>query len=104
MDSSRCVRATREGGLLTKPLTLSGESLNLNFLTQTGGQIRVSLESPEGETLAQSEWLTGDQIAHPVEWQAGTGLPAFQGRAVRLRLSMKKADLYSIQFGPTVSQ
>lgn len=101
VDGFVSVRAGDEGGdLLTKPLRLSSESLKLNFLTQDGGQIRVRLESPEGETLAQSQWLTGDQLAHPVEWQAERDLQALQGRAVRLRFSMKKADLYSIQFGP----
>lgn len=102
VDGLVSVRAGDEGGeLLTKTLTFSGESLMLNFLTQDGGQIRVRLESPDGKTLAQSQWLTGDQLAHPVAWQAGTDLQALQGRPVRLRFSMKKADLYSIQFGST---
>lgn len=102
VDGFVSVRAGEEGGeLLTKTLTFTDESLKLNFLTQDGGQIRVRLESPEGETLAESQWLTGDELAHPVEWQAGADLQPLQGRAVRLRFSMKKADLYSIQFGPT---
>lgn len=101
VDGLVSVRAGDAGGdLLTKTLTFSGESLILNFLTQDRGQIRVRLESPEGEMLAQSEWLSGDQLAHPVKWQAGADLHALQGRTVRLRFTMKKADLYSIQFGP----
>lgn len=105
VDGFVSVRAGDEGGdLLTKPLKLSGDPLNLNFLTQAGGQIRVHLESLEGETLAQSQWLTGDELVHPVKWQSGTDLQALQGRAAQLRFSMKNADLYSIQFGSTVSQ
>ncbi len=102
VDGLVSVRAGEEGGdLLTKPLTLSGMPLNLNFKTGEGGQIRVRLESPSGEMLAESAWLTGDEIAHPVQWPVGTDL---QGRTVRLRFSMKNADLYSIQFGRAASQ
>lgn len=104
VDGFVSVHAGVEGGeLLTKPLTFSGEWLELNFATHDAGQIRVSLESPSGEILAQSELLTGDEIAHPVQWQAGTDLQAFQGRTVRLRFSMKNADLYSIRFGSATS-
>ncbi|MEZ6148771.1 MAG: hypothetical protein R3C09_01505 [Pirellulaceae bacterium] len=101
VDGFVSVRAGEEGGeLLTKTLTFTGESLKLNFLTQDGGQIRVRVESPEGEPLAQSRELTGDELAHSVEWLEGADLQSLQGRTVRLRFSMKKADLYSIQFGP----
>ena len=57
-----------------------------------------------GEMLAQSELLTGDEIAHRVQWQAGTDLRTFQGQTVQLRFAMKNADLYAIQFGPVTSE
>ncbi len=105
VDGFVSVRAGNEGGdLLTKPLTFRGETLKLNFATRDGGQIRVRLESPSGEMLAQSELLTGDEIAHRVQWQAGTDLQTFQGQTVRLRFAMRNADLYSIQFGPATNE
>lgn len=99
VDGLVSVHAGDEGGeLLTKLVTLSGTTLILNFVTEDAGRIRVSLESPNGERLAQSEWLNGDEVAHPVQWKEGSDLPSLQGRDVRLRFEMKNADLYSIQF------
>ena len=46
----------------------------------------------------QSDEFYGDQIAHVVHWKGKKDLARIAGRAVRLKLTMYDADLYSLRF------
>ncbi len=104
VDGFVSVRAGAEGGeLITKPVTFSGKELLLNFATAEGGSVRIELQNGEGKpidgfTLADCEPLEGDAIGRTVQWKAASELGSLAGRPVRLRIVLKHADLYSIQF------
>ena len=77
----------------------------VNFQTEDSGSVRVGLETTDGEPLAGYEItncspLHGDRIRHTVAWEDEADLSPLQGKTVRLRFQLKKADLYSIQFQP----
>jgi hypothetical protein len=42
--------------------------------------------------------LIGDRIDQTVTWKHGTDVSRLAGKPIRLRIVMKDADLYSLQF------
>jgi hypothetical protein len=96
---------SRDGELITKPLTFTGKSLSVNFQTTGKGSIRVEIQDGKGKpipgfTAAESKPLTGDAIEQTVQWKPGSNLAALAGKIIRVRFVMKNADLYSLRFAP----
>lgn len=102
-DGFVSVHAGAAGGeMLTRPLVFSGSRLVVNYSTSAVGALRFELCDEQGEplpglSLADSEVLFGDEIAHEVAWREAT-CASVAGRPVRLRVRLRDADLYSIQF------
>lgn len=95
----------RGGELLTRPFTMSGTRLKLNLETSAAGSIRVEIQTPAGEPLdgyqaTDCHLLFGDSLERVVEWQRGSDLSALSGVPLRLRILIKGADLYALQFTP----
>lgn len=106
LDGFASVRAPYEGGeVITKPLTFDGKRLLLNFATSAAGGVRVEIQDERGValpgfTLAEARELIGNEIERAVSWQRGDNVSALAGKVVRLRLAMKDADVYGLQFAP----
>jgi hypothetical protein len=104
VDGFVSLRAGKEGGqLLSKPFTFDGSKLVVNFATEENGEVRVALVDANGKPLPgfsaqQCKPLVGDEIAGVVHWKGEGDLSKLAGTAVRLRVEMRSADLYSIQF------
>jgi hypothetical protein len=94
------------GELLTRPLVFDGGNLALNFETSGAGSVQVELQDEAGEplegyTLADCPLIVGDHLRYTVRWKAkGGDLRALAGKPLRLRIALKDADLYSLQFVP----
>lgn len=111
LDGMVSVNADYAGGeFVTKPFTYTGDTLLLNFETSAAGSIRLELQDERGHPIPGYELenfppLWGDQIAHPVTWTAnprwGTSLKKLEGTPIRIRVVLRDADLYSIQFRPS---
>ena len=107
-DGFVSIRAGDDGGeLITKPFVLNemAERLKVNFKTNDGGTVRVGLETADGKPIAGYEInncvpLSGDHIQRNVAWKNGSDLNSLEGKTVRLRFQLKKADLYSLQLQP----
>lgn len=104
LDGFVSIHAPMSGGeLVTKPVTFSGKSLTMNFATSAAGGVCVEIQSADGKpvpgfSLADAEEQFGDSIARTVAWKNGADVSALAGKPVRLRFSLKDADLYSIKF------
>lgn len=90
------------GTALSRPLAFQGRRLELNVAAASGG-VRVELLDEEGRplpgrTLADCDPIQTDAVAHPVTWGGDGDVSAFSGRPVRLRLAMRSAKLYALQF------
>tara|TARA_B100001123_G_scaffold450786_1_gene623763 strand:- start:1042 stop:2463 length:1422 start_codon:yes stop_codon:yes gene_type:complete len=101
MDGFVSVNAPLNGGtLITKPFIFHGRALTMNYATSAAGSIQVELQDPEGQPLPGFEltnYIFGDQIDGPITWE-GANLRELSGRPVRLRVVLKDADLFSLQF------
>ncbi len=92
-----------DGELLTKPLTITGEKLIINYSTSAAGSIQVEIQDVNGIpvpgfTLADCPAIVGDKIESPVYWNNDPSLNALSANPLRLRFVMKEADLYSLRF------
>ncbi|MGB2823880.1 MAG: hypothetical protein WBF17_23070, partial [Phycisphaerae bacterium] len=103
-DGFASVHAAHDvGEMVTRPLTFSGDRLEINYSTSAAGSIRVEVQNPGGRAIAGFALedfppVYGDQISHVLAWKAGPDLAALAGKPVRLRFVMQDADLYSLRF------
>lgn len=92
------------GELLTMLFTFQGSQLEINFATSAAGTLLVELCDERGQaipgySLADSEILYGNEIAHIVRWPGQKNdLRHLAGQPVRLRVRLHDADLYSFRF------
>lgn len=90
------------GEMISRPLTFAGNALFLNMSTSAAGSVRIALEEPDGKAIAgfgldDCDEVIGDEIERRIAWKGG-GLSSLAGRPVRLRIQLKDADVYSLQF------
>jgi len=105
LDGFVSAQATCAGGeLITKPLIFAGNALSLNFETGGPGELKVEFQNPDGTpipgfALADCFPIFGDHIEFPVSWKGKeTDVSALTGQPVRIRFTLKDADLYAFQF------
>ena len=92
----------KQGEALTRPLRITGSSLEVNYATDATGWIRFEICESDGTpisgyTLYDSETLFGNELQHTVKWRGGS-LARLSDTPIRLRIRMENADLYSIRF------
>jgi hypothetical protein len=105
VDGFVALHARQKGGeFVTRPLAFRGKELSLNFATSAAGHVRVEFQGAAGEplpgfALADSDELFGDTLGRVVTWKGKADLGSLAGKAVRLRVVMSEADLFSLRFG-----
>lgn len=104
VDGFASVNAPFAGGeFVTKPLTFTGRKLVLNCSTSAVGSVRVELQDAGGQPLDGLKLedcgeIYGDETARAVAWKSAPDLGRLAGRPVRLRITLKDADLFSFRF------
>ena len=111
-DGFVSLEAETEARCATVKSTFTGSRLELNAWTRYGGEIRVeladaSMETRDGTVPAQTvagrgledcDPFSGDSLKHTVTWKGESDLSAWAGKPMRMRLQMRRARLYAIQF------
>ncbi len=104
IDGFVSVNAPMKGGeIVTKPLIFSGKELLLNFSSSAAGSIVVELQTPDGKpipgfTEKDCSEIFGDSLSRPVHWKNDPHLSQLVGKPIRIKIKLKDADLYSLQF------
>jgi hypothetical protein len=104
IDGFVSLHASFAGGeILTKPLIFEGDRLIVNFSTSAAGGMQVQLEAPDGRPAAGFAFsdcpeIYGDATEHTVKWKQGSDVSALAGKPIRLRLTLRDADLYAFGF------
>ena len=93
----------RGGEVTTKPIRFDGSILQINYSTSAAGSLRVELQDINGTPLpnfaiTDCVELIGDSVKHTVNWQQGSDVQNWAGKAIRLRFVLRDADLYSFNF------
>lgn len=93
---------------VTPPLVFKGSKLSLNVDTSASGHLRVELmdaDSPPGRgaplpgfTLGDSERIVSNSCSRIVNWNGSSDVSAWEGKPIRLRISMRNTKLYAFQF------
>lgn len=88
------------GHAITKPLVLEGKALKVNFATSSIGSVTFVVLDENGRELpgfgaAEAVELAGDDIDRPVTWKSGRSIAELSGKTVRLKISVRDADVYS---------
>ena len=90
------------GTAVTHPLIFEGNRLEINAATGAAGGISVAiLDASTGKPIdgyEQSQEFFGDQIRHVLHWDGRNEIGSLAGRAIRLKLTLFHADLYSLRF------
>jgi hypothetical protein len=77
----------------------------VNGAAKPGGHLQVELQDDGGRpikgfSLSDCDAFCGDEIEHTVTWNGKSDLGDLAGQTLRLRIVLKDADLFSIQFAP----
>ena len=89
---------------ITRPLTFTGNRLQLNVDTDAVGYLQVGFLDErgrpiEGYTVDDCVYVNGDFIAKEVDWlETGADLSPLVGRTVQVVFRMRGAKLYAMQF------
>lgn len=91
------------GHAITKPLVFAGKALSLNFSTSAAGGVKVGIEEADGKpirgfSVEDCQMQIGNEIDRTITWKSGADVSSLAGKPVRLRISMKDADVFSFQF------
>jgi hypothetical protein len=91
------------GHAITKPVLFAGREFSLNFSTSAAGGVKVGFEEVDGTpipgfSVEDCVMQIGNEIDRRVSWKSGRDVSALAGKPVRIRFSMKDADLFSFQF------
>lgn len=91
------------GEMRTRPFTFTGKELVLNMSTSAAGSVHVEVQDAEGRPLPGYKRedcieIIGDEIDRVVAWKQGTDLSKLAGQPIRLRFTLKEADLFALQF------
>jgi len=110
LDGFASIRADYRGGeILTRPLIVSGDRLLINFSTSAAGCIRFEVQTADGNpipgfSLFECREQIGNEIERHVTWDSAGDLSTLAGKPIRLRIVMKDADLFAIQFQKGLTQ
>lgn len=102
IDGFVSVNAPYSGGeVLTKPLTLQGGRLQINYSTSAVGSVKVEVTDPRGNPIRgfaapDCVEMYGDEVGADVRWKAGD-IRSLRGKPVRLRFLLRDADLYAFR-------
>lgn len=89
-----------EGSATTKPLSLRGNTMELNYCSSPIGYVKVLLLDEAGRELpgfglADAVAIRGDKIDGKVKWKSGKTVHDLGEKKVRIKFVAKDADIYS---------
>lgn len=104
LDGFASLSAGYAGGeMITKPFVFEGKELELNYSTSAAGEIFVELLDENGNKIpgfSKEECLPviGNELSRAVYWNKTTNVSKLSGKAVRMKIYLKDAAIYSFRF------
>jgi hypothetical protein len=96
------LQAANEGALVTHRFLMRGDQLRINARTEPGGSVTAELLSDYGSIVARCaaarhDVFSGDSTDHILSWGGSGDLGFLRGQNVRLRLLLRKAEVFSFR-------
>jgi len=85
---------SRPAAVVTEPVECTGKTLRLTADVEKGGSVKVRLLDRAGKELVAGETITTNVTAAP-----GADVAKLHGRAVRVKVEIDKAKVYSFAIG-----
>lgn len=104
LDGLASLSAGYAGGeMLTRPVTFTGNRLEVNFATSAAGEVRVELLDESGNklpgySLEECRPLVGNEISKTVYWNSNPDVSELSGKEIRMRIRLSDANLFSFRF------
>ena len=104
IDGFGSLRGGRRGGeAITRPLRVTGGTVEVNFSGSAAGSLRVELQDRqgvaiEGFALDDCVPVLGDDLARQVAWRSDARLKSVVEQVGRIRFEVVDGDLYSFRF------
>jgi hypothetical protein len=92
------IDADDEGEFYTIPVVAKGSKLKINALTTAAGRITVEVTGVDGHKLKDCDAIIGDALWTTVTWNGKDDLGIKEGADVGLRIHMKQAQLFGVEF------
>lgn len=94
---------TGTGEMLTRPLSVSGQQLRVNYRCRPGGELRIAVCDESGAPMPglssdDCRPLTGDALEAAVHWKSADIPSNVMARPIRLRFELRDADVFAFQF------
>ncbi len=83
------------GYLTTKTLSYKGNNLYINYVTRSGGYVRIRLLDSNENIIGISKKMVGDFVDKAVVWDKK---PSLNRGNIKIIFELKKADLFSYKF------
>jgi hypothetical protein len=87
-----------QGVFTMMPVIPPGRILKINALTLRTGWIKVEVAGVDGHKMDDCIPLVGDQLWTRLAWRDANDLGAAEGRPVTLRIELKQAKLFGLEF------
>jgi len=104
LDGFTSLTAPYAGGTATtRTFTFQGNELEINYATAAAGVIRIEIQDQNGKpipgyTLNDADPIIGNEIRRSVTWKGKSDVGSLSGKQIKLHITMKDADLYSLKF------
>jgi hypothetical protein len=92
------LEAPERGEFAMIALMPPGKKLLINAVTKRSGEIRVQVDGVAGRSLDDCDPIIGDQYRKTVTWKGNADLGHQDGKPIRLRFRMEKAQLFGLEF------
>jgi len=88
----------KEGQLITRPFVLRNKEILVNVNIRNGGRVLVEASDKAGKVIATSKEIRGDHRRTEVRWAKGN-IAILKGKVVKLKFTLREAELYSFWVG-----
>ena len=97
------LEAPEEGQFTTMAFVAPGNTLRINAVTRSSGEIRVEAADLHGKTIPGRSFddaipIVGDQHRTIVQWKGGDDIGVKPGAPLTLRFRMQRAKIYCLDF------